>query len=396
MPVQYFYGLDGHVRAPAAIVPSWLGPVGEWSTAPSSTLNASGVGWSGTSPGGSGNYTSVVQAWGGGVLATQGVFRGGAYASGPHLVIFGGGHGDYAGNELYAYGPLTSDAPTWARLIDPTVPGVSGSERDGSGYPVARHTYDTLVYLPDYEQMICFGAAGTYPIGNSNSAGDEYLFTTNPGSGNPWTHNLDAVLPADMGNFGFENVVSGYDVTTGNAWFAGIGGSNVKVSKYVRSTNTVTSTTVGSSDLAANRKGTFAGSLGLLIQPNDAGGASYFDCRSGVSGPTAIPTTGTPPTSDSDAYEWDETLGCVWAWANSGKTLHKLTPPAGSTAPYDGTSWVWTSTTPGTGAIPASNDAQSASGAITGGRFRLVEGGAWRGLVVMPNYGSPICVYRIS
>src|SRR5947209_20519883 len=57
---------------------------------------------------GTGGPANVIAAWGGGALDTQR----------NRLVLFGGGHGDYWGNEVYAFDIGTL---AWSRLTDPRI-----------------------------------------------------------------------------------------------------------------------------------------------------------------------------------------------------------------------------------------------------------------------------------
>lgn len=81
----------------------------------------------------------VVSAWSGGALDT----------SRNRLLVWGGGHEAYAGNELYAFDIA---ARRWQRLTDPSpIQGYQAKRDKGvlaDGAPVARHTYNNLVYLP--------------------------------------------------------------------------------------------------------------------------------------------------------------------------------------------------------------------------------------------------------
>ncbi len=109
---------------------------------------------------------SVMDAWGGGAYDTKK----------NRLIIWGGGHADYVGNEVYAFNleEVTSQGTgRWRRLTTPsTVPlncnlrssalkfTIENREGDpngclteeieimGDGQPVSRHTYDSLQYLP--------------------------------------------------------------------------------------------------------------------------------------------------------------------------------------------------------------------------------------------------------
>src|SRR4029079_157760 len=88
----------------------------------------------------------VLAAWGGGAVDTQR----------SRLILGGGGHADYYGNELYAFDILTL---TWSRLTDPFVNPVMDQEVNADGTPNSRHTYSGLAYLEHADRF--FGQAGS-------------------------------------------------------------------------------------------------------------------------------------------------------------------------------------------------------------------------------------------
>ncbi len=92
---------------------------------------------------------AVFDDWNGGVFDT----------TRNRLVMWGGGHGGYAGNELYA---LDVNTLTISRLNNPTVPVRDGCTSNGiyaDGTPVSRHTYNHLAYLPGPDAMFAFGGS---------------------------------------------------------------------------------------------------------------------------------------------------------------------------------------------------------------------------------------------
>ena len=101
---------------------------------------------------------AVVAAWGGAIFDTQRNV----------LVVTGGGHSDYGGNEVYEF---HLDTLRWARVTEPsplTPLAVLGRYAVvGSEAPVSSHTYDGLVHLPKSNQMFKFG-------GSYYSSGDVY------------------------------------------------------------------------------------------------------------------------------------------------------------------------------------------------------------------------------
>lgn len=73
------------------------------------------------------------------------------------LLVFGGGHRDYGGNEVYAFDLNTLE---WKRLTEPSRYGGDPKAPDTlDGTPVSRHTYDGLEYLPRLGRLFLFGGS---------------------------------------------------------------------------------------------------------------------------------------------------------------------------------------------------------------------------------------------
>lgn len=91
---------------------------------------------------------AVLTAWNGAIADT----------TRDRLIVWGGGHGDYFGNEVYA---LDLDAQTLVRLNDPSpidnVGDCPFSYVDGT--PSSRHTYDGLAYIEHADAMFVFGGS---------------------------------------------------------------------------------------------------------------------------------------------------------------------------------------------------------------------------------------------
>ncbi len=373
---------DGAVFSGAAMgPPTWtMGKAaGEWVELPNSTLTAAGVGWTGTPPGGTGNYQTIVTAWGGGILNTVGVLHGGTFIPGAFVVIFGGGHGDYGGNEVYAYGPLQSNAPSWRRLTNPTIPAPQDVPRDGSGNPASRHTYDTLVYLPTVNKMLCIGAPGYFMTGFAFNNADLFDFATST-----WS-NADTGFPAFTGG-GTINLMSGYDASTGKAWGIGNGNATRLVSFDVAS-STWASVVKDNPSGPSNSKAGLSPSLGLLVFVS---GATVL--VQNLATPSAAiyspSVTGPAPASgQANAIDWDSTAGC-FVTVDAAGDVFRLTPS--STPGPGGDPWVWSKQVKA-GATPA---AAVANG--TNGRFRIYQGDAQlpRGLVLMRRHDAPICYLK--
>ncbi len=99
----------------------------------------------------------VITAWGGAV-----------YDSGERqLLVWGGGHNDYAGNEVYGF---DLRAGAW-RVIKPPTPLAQVTTNENvyaDGNPPSVHSYDGFAYLPDRRRMFHYGGS-RYQDGSSTN-----------------------------------------------------------------------------------------------------------------------------------------------------------------------------------------------------------------------------------
>lgn len=133
-----------------------------------------------TSPGGS---TLKVVTW-----------SGGAYDSRHDAVlVWGGGHSDYAGNEVYVFDLGTQ---RWQRLTEPSVADRARTPAYPDGQPRARHTYNYLEYVPSIERLLCFGASGPWPGGGGEFSREVLEFDVDK---RRWTSGTRADVPPSSG-----------------------------------------------------------------------------------------------------------------------------------------------------------------------------------------------------
>jgi hypothetical protein len=116
------------------------------------------------------NCTNVVAAWSGGI-ADQGRNR---------LVVWGGGHNDYYGNELYA---LDLNSLSMTRLNDPSPlypgpPPLPCNTTLLDGKPNTRHTYGGLSYIAHADRMYDFGGI----VACTNGGGSDDTWTLDLGT----------------------------------------------------------------------------------------------------------------------------------------------------------------------------------------------------------------------
>lgn len=80
------------------------------------------------------------------------------------MLLWGGGHNDYAGNEVYAFSTRTFE---WERLTEPSG-GPYNQDPLADGKPVSRHTYDGLTWMEDQGAMLAWGGARANDGGGTN------------------------------------------------------------------------------------------------------------------------------------------------------------------------------------------------------------------------------------
>jgi len=104
-------------------------------------------------------FGGITRAWSGGAFDTKR----------DRLIIWGGGHADYAGNEIYVFDFGTLK---WIRVTDPSAfppddpRNTADSNQHPDGRPIARHTYEYLEYIPEpVDRFYCGGGAGIWRSG---------------------------------------------------------------------------------------------------------------------------------------------------------------------------------------------------------------------------------------
>jgi len=137
---------------------------------------------------------AVISAWSGAALDTRR----------NRLVLWGGGYGDYHGNELYSF---SAETLTWERLTEPTPVPRLNQETNGDGTPNARATYNGLAYLSHTDKFFGLGGclAGT-PITAART---------------PWTFDFNAKTwaPGPVSPSGEVGGVCAVDPSTRKVWW---------------------------------------------------------------------------------------------------------------------------------------------------------------------------------
>lgn len=101
---------------------------------------------------------SIIETWNGAAYDTDR----------DRLIIFGGGHNGYAGNELYAF---SIETLSWSRLTDPTAFPSRNAVSNADGTPTSRHTYGGLAYISTVDELFALGGAGDSETGGCGVRG---------------------------------------------------------------------------------------------------------------------------------------------------------------------------------------------------------------------------------
>lgn len=167
----------------------------------------------------------VIFSWGGAALDTTRT----------HMILWGGGQGEYKGNEVYQLD--LSGTPAVSRLTNPSVFATSGCPevQASDGYPVSRHTYQGLTYIASSDVVIAFSGRTSPCDGGTNSLYALDLSVTPPvwTSKDPTSGTALTSLTTSLG--GAQCVKDASDNL-----YCNIPGGSYNFFKYVYSTNTAT------------------------------------------------------------------------------------------------------------------------------------------------------------
>lgn len=281
-----------------------------------------------TYPGGApwhwnGDQGNVMAAYSGGAWSDQSL----------RLYIMGGGHQDYAGNELYAW---DADTAEFSLLTKPT--GAIGNEGDllvdagdgvyFDGAPRSAHTYNNPVVRKN-NNFYPFGGS-TFISGGAAST-NHYYDPTEPEQG--WQR--------DSPRIGFVSYGSvAYDI--GRDVFYCFGGGTTPVRVYDPVADTYDPLPGGGWVPGIQSWSHHHPGMDAILVIRDGFDMQLLDASSTV--PTAVITTDPlpavfdPSNLARNGWVYDSLRNRYLAWPNAGTTLYTLTPPAGD--PRTET-WTW-------------------------------------------------------
>ncbi len=325
-----------------------------------------------------GSFSALIFAWNSGVYDTDR----------DQLVLFGGGHMDYSGNEVYAFGPLSSSTPTWRRLTNPSIPPANDSSYAPDGRPVSRHTYGLIDYMPaPYNRMVSCAIGSGYSSGSGWGAMDFFDFTVDGFTGEPWSRG-----PTPPSNRWTFNAWCVYNPVTRKLWYQDTGNGQSRLQQYDPATNAWSSHATNNPDSEASAA--IDTSRNLLVSTGRLNGTVVYDLNNPNSAPVQVTTTGPKNVEEGKfpGFQYDPVNDRFLGW-DGGATVYTLSIPAN---PRTGT-WVWSTIAldPGNNVTPTGVAGPKIVGYETGtyGRFRYVP--AHEGVIVVNATDESVYFFKV-
>ncbi len=292
-------------------------------------------------PGGNTGPSSIMSTWNGGAFDTKR----------NRLMVWGGGHMDYFGNEMYAFDISTM---TWSRITDPSPTLVACTLYMSDGQPGIHHTYNTLQYsgLIDSFISVMGGGYGSNcgTIVNRDTTTDLFKISTN-------TWGKGSLQPASGGTI---DRISAVDPATGLIYSHGTyGGSRLIEYNPLKDTWKIKSS---SEYLEIGSTAAIDPIKRLMVAVGGYGGKRQivvWDLTKDT-GYGFVPTTSGDTTLEYNknmGFQYDPTINKFVGWLD-GTDVYVLDP----------TTWVWTKM------AASSDNAVTPTAAPNGtfGRFRYI------------------------
>jgi hypothetical protein len=308
-----------------------------------------------------GSPSAIMDAWSGGAYDTRR----------DRLIVWGGGHGDYSGNEVYAF---DINSLTWSRIwgptdpsIIPTLPCSFSADAYADGNPVSRHTYDGLEYLPNQDVFLAHGGSG-WCLGGMRY--DTWHFNVGTLT---WTETTEApdhtTAPPQ----------SAYDPVTGHAFIR----TYNRLYEYDPDSHswTLRSTTDGGSCYEAACS--YDPTRKYFVLTGQNGETRYYNLsNTGLATLQPAPTSGdkTMEGVQGPGFEYDPVIDRMVAW-KGGTDVYVLNLDT----------WVWTRITPSAGNTVVPTASPSAG---TWGRFRYVP--SKNAFVTVNRIDGNVYFYKLS
>jgi hypothetical protein len=247
-----------------------------------------------------------ILAWSGGAFDTKR----------NRLIMWGGGHTDYSGNELYA---LSLNDLTMTRLTDPGLPLAAGCDEviANGTQPNSRHTYDGVEYMENVDRLFAFSGSLACSSGNWGQVTWTFDFATMK-----WQR-MDPTGPAPRGEAG---MMTAYDPNTGRVYLH----DRLHLYAYDFATNSYTQVSTQGVNLGYHMMAVIDPKRRLFIIAGydvSAGGGRVYAYDISASNPSLVTWNTTGATNlVGQAYPglaYDPALDRIVGW-NGGDTVYSL------------------------------------------------------------------------
>jgi hypothetical protein len=179
--------------------------------------------------------SAVIRPWSGAIADT----------TANRLIIWGGGHDNYYGNEIYSLN-LLANPITLTRLKDPTVPSnFSNSQSCIDGIPPgspdfapnSRESYQGMAFIPSANRMMIFNGSLACMLGHGSN-NTWTISLNNLSNSSSWVHEDVTLAGPKPGNFGQASYgnIAAYDPNSGLVFVS----DNSAIFTYNYQTNTYT------------------------------------------------------------------------------------------------------------------------------------------------------------
>ncbi len=326
---------------------------------------------------GSNGVSGVMDDWNGGAFATN-------LGAAGSLLVFGGGHSGYNGNEVYAFDVAQG---AWSRLTNPVSPpncDFSTSTMAGNS-PCVPHTYDYLEYSAITNEFVKLGSSAD----NETVVGTPYVHALNLQT-KQWRRG--ARMPTWEGTISDdgEGASSAWDPVHNVLWWHGAWRAFATSVNVLRKYDPVadTWTEYPGANLGIDLAAAFDSQRQILVVLDGRTTKSVYAYDTSVATPVMykLATTGdlTAQQTYSGGLEYDPVTDQFVAW-NGGSVVYTLKAPTN----WKTGTWTWKAITAGAGsASPTAN----ANG--TFGRFRYVP--ALNAFIVVNDVTAPTYMYKLS
>ncbi len=299
-----------------------------------------------------GSPTAAIYAWSGGAYDPKR----------QHYLVWGGGHNDYNGNEVYAFPLYGSESPKWFLLTKPSPPTMAtptspSVAENPDGTPASNHTYALLQVDPFADRLVSMGLGSVF---GSNGAEADQIRALNLAT-NTW----EPASTHPSVSFGCVGSATAFDPLTKRI-YRKAGNSRLGLDVYDVATRTLTTLSDDLSTTSIDFNIDLDPERGVMLAiggydsngpTNNGHQLTVWKTKAATS--TSVPAASLTPANFPSALRstklglaFHPPSGSFVAYASDG-TLFRIVPPPD---PFSPTGWVFERLSPQGPALPADGD----------------------------------------